>query len=144
MLFSILLMLFMILAGTWAGLALFAPADASWPPARQTASLALNLAMLLLCWSGVAMAFGAACRRGVARADHGPDRLRRVAPGLGSKAVAAARAGSGGCRPFGYFTPFELVMGDPLPVENLLVLGAIAMTGFTVAYFIISQRDISR
>jgi hypothetical protein len=35
-------------------------------------------------------------------------------------------------------------MGDPLPVENLLVLWAIAMTGFTVAYFIISHRDISR
>jgi hypothetical protein len=35
-------------------------------------------------------------------------------------------------------------MGDPLPVENLLVLGAIALTGFTVAYFIIAQRDISR
>jgi hypothetical protein len=35
-------------------------------------------------------------------------------------------------------------MGDPLPVDNLLVLWAIAMTGFTVAYFIISHRDISR
>ena len=46
--------------------------------------------------------------------------------------------------PFGYFTPFELVMGDPLPMENLLVLGAIALTGFTVAYLVISQRDISR
>ena len=46
--------------------------------------------------------------------------------------------------PFRYFTPFELVMGDPLPVEKLLVLGAIALTGFTVAYFIISHRDISR
>ena len=35
-------------------------------------------------------------------------------------------------------------MGDLLPVENLLVLGAIAMTGFTLAYFPISHRDISR
>jgi hypothetical protein len=46
--------------------------------------------------------------------------------------------------PFRYFTPFEMVMGDPLPVENLLVLGAIAITGFTLAYSIISHRDISR
>ena len=46
--------------------------------------------------------------------------------------------------PFRYFTPFELVMGDPLPVENLLVLWAIAITGFTVAYLIMSQRDIAR
>jgi hypothetical protein len=29
-------------------------------------------------------------------------------------------------------------------VENLLVLGAIAMTGFALAYSIISHRDISR
>ena len=38
-LFSILLMLSMIVAGTWAGLALFAPPDAPWPTARQTAPL---------------------------------------------------------------------------------------------------------
>jgi hypothetical protein len=35
-------------------------------------------------------------------------------------------------------------MGDPLPVENLLLLGAIAITGFTLACFMISHRDISR
>ena len=90
-LFSILLMLLMIMAGTWAGLALFAPPDVPWPPARQTGSLALNLGMLLLCWSGVAMAFGAACRRGVAGAATVPARVRRLAPGLCSTAVAAPR-----------------------------------------------------
>jgi ABC-2 type transport system permease protein len=141
-LFSILL-LFMTMAGTWAGLALFAPPDAPGPPARQTAALALNLGMLLLSWSGVAMAFGAACRRAVA----GPatfliafaalllDYAQKLWPPLER---------IGWLSPFRYFTPFELVMGDPLPVENLLVLWAIAMTGFTVAYFIILQRDISR
>jgi hypothetical protein len=35
-------------------------------------------------------------------------------------------------------------MGDPLPVENLLLHGAIALTGFTPAYFVIPQNDISR
>jgi hypothetical protein len=40
--------------------------------------------------------------------------------------------------------PYELVAGSPLCLENLLVLWAIAMTGFTVAYFIMSQRDIAR
>ena len=62
-LFSLLFMLLMIMAGTWAGLALFAPPDAPWPTARQTGSLALSLGMLVVCWSGVALAFGAACRR---------------------------------------------------------------------------------
>jgi hypothetical protein len=35
-------------------------------------------------------------------------------------------------------------MGSPFPVENLLVLWAVAMTGYTLAYLIISQRDIHR
>jgi hypothetical protein len=34
-------------------------------------------------------------------------------------------------------------MGTALPVENILVLWAIAMSGFTVAYLLFSQRDIS-
>src|ERR1019366_242917 len=67
-LFSILQMLLMIMAGTWAGLALFAPPDAPWPSARQTGSLAPSLGLLVMCWSGVAMALGAAGRRGVASA----------------------------------------------------------------------------
>ena len=142
-LFSILLMLFMIMVGTWGGLALFAPPDVVGPPARQTASLALNLGMLLLCWGGVAMAFGAACRRGVASATTSLlafaalllDYAQKLWPPLERIAWLS---------PFRYFTPFELVMGDPLPMEYLLVLGAIALTGFTVAYLVISQRDISR
>ncbi len=46
--------------------------------------------------------------------------------------------------PFRYFRPFELVMGNPLPVEHLLILWAVAMTGYIVAYLVISQRDIAR
>ena len=142
-LLSILLMLFMIMAGTWAGMALFAPPDASGPPAYQTASLALDLAMLLLCWSGVAMAFGAACRPGVARPAASLIAFAALLLDYAQKLWPALEC-IGWISPFRYFTPFELVMGDPLPVENLLVLGAIAMTGFTLAYSIISHRDISR
>lgn len=142
-LFSISLMLLMILSGTWAGFALFVPPDVPWPPARQTGSLALNLGLLLLSWSGIAMVLGAACRRSVAGATTSLfafaalllDYARQLWPPL--ECV-------GWLSPFYYFAPFELVMGTPLPVENLLVLGAIASTGFTLSYLIISQRDISR
>jgi ABC-2 type transport system permease protein len=142
-LFSLLCMLLMIVAGTWAGLEIFAPPDAPWPTARQTASLALTLAMLLLSWSGVALAFGAAYRRGVASAVTSllafvamvVDWARRAWPTLDSIAWLS---------PFHYFSPYGLVAGEPLQGENLLVLGAIAATGYTVAYFIISQRDIAR
>ena len=142
-LLSILLMLFMIMVGTWAGLAMFAPPDASGPPAWQTASLALDLAMLLLCWSGVALAFGAACRPGVARPAASLLAFAALLLDYAQKLWPALEC-VGWLSPFRYFTPFELVMGDPLPVENLVVLGAIALTGFTLAYFIISHRDISR
>jgi ABC-type transport system involved in multi-copper enzyme maturation permease subunit len=142
-LFSIFLMLLMLTAGIWAGLMLFAPPHVPGPPASQIGALALNLGMLLLSWSGVAMAFGAACRRSVAASVTSLlafaalllDFTQRLWPPLEPIAWLS---------PFRYFSAFELVMGDPLPVENLLVLGAIALTGFTVAYFIISQRDISR
>ena len=142
-LLSILLRLFLIMVGTWAGLAMFAPPDASGPPAWQTASLALDLAMLLLCWSGVALAFGAACRPGVARPAASLLAFAALLLDYAQKLWPALEC-VGWLSPFRYFTPFELVMGDPLPVENLVVLGAIALTGFTLAYFIISHRDISR
>jgi ABC-type transport system involved in multi-copper enzyme maturation permease subunit len=140
---SIALMLLTIIAGTWAGLVLFAPPDAPWPPARQTATLALSLGMLVVCWSGVAVAFGAAWRRGpaatatslIAFASLIMDWARRLWPPLDRIAWLS---------PFYYFEPYELVAGDPLRPENLLILAAIAMTGYVVAYYVISQRDISR
>ena len=142
-LLSILLMLLMIMAGTWAGLALFAPPDAPWPSARQTGSLALNLGLLLLCWGGVAMALGAACRRSLAGGATSLiafaalllDYAQRLWPPLERIAWLS---------PFRYYSPFDLVMGSPVAVEDLMVLGAIALTGFTLAYLLISQRDISR
>ena len=142
-LFSILLMLLMIMAGTWAGLALFAPPDASVAAGAPDRLAGSGSGMLLLCWSGVAMAFGAACRRGVARPATSLLAFAALLLDYAQKLWPALEC-VGWLSPFRYFTPFELVMGDPLPVENLLVLWAIALTGFTLAYFLISQRDISR
>jgi ABC-2 type transport system permease protein len=142
-LFSILLMLLMIMAGTWVGLELFAPMDAPWPTARQHAPLALTLGMLVASWSGIAMALGAAYRRGAASGTTALlafaalllDWAHRLWPPLERIAWLS---------PFFYFNPYDLVGGGPLQVENLLVLGAMAATGYTVAYYLISQRDISR
>lgn len=141
--FSITLMLALMMAGTWIGLATFAPEIATWPSAYMIGSLALNLGLLILCWGGIAMAFGAACRRSVAGATTGLlalftlllDIVRSMWPPAERIAWLS---------PFHYFVPFDLVMGRPLPMENLVVLWAIAMTGFTVAYLLFSQRDISR
>ena len=39
--------------------------------------------------------------------------------------------------------PFDIVMGSELPIGNMLVLWAVAMSGFILAYLLFSQRDIS-
>jgi hypothetical protein len=142
-LISLLLMLLMITAGTWAGLAMFAPPDVPWPPVSEIGSLALYLGMLLLCWSGLAMALGAACRRSVASATTSLvafgalllDWAHRLWPALDRIAWVS---------PFFYFNPYGLVADSPLPGGILLFLGGIAMTGFPVAYLVISKRDFPR
>ncbi len=142
LLVAILMMLTLMLTGTWAGLSMLAPANVRWPSPRVLGSLVLNLALLMLCWGGVAMAFAAVCRRSVASAVTGLLALAALLLDLTGRlwppADRVARLS-----PFRYFVPFDLVMGSPLPVENILVLWAIAMTGFTIAYFLFSQRDIS-
>src|SRR6266496_5010256 len=54
-LISTLMMVALMMAGTWVGLAMLAPDDAQWPSPMMIGSLALNLGMLMLCWSSVAL-----------------------------------------------------------------------------------------
>jgi ABC-2 type transport system permease protein len=141
-LLSTLVTLALMMAGTWVGLVTLAPENAPWPPARMIGSLALNLGLLMLCWSGIALAFGAVCRRSVASATTGLLALAALLLDLAGRMWPPAERFAW-LSPFRYFIPFDLVMGTALPVENILVLWAIAMSGFTVAYFLFSQRDIS-
>jgi ABC-2 type transport system permease protein len=142
-LFAVAFMLAMIGVGTLVGLALFAPVGAPRPTLGQTATLALSLAMLTLAFSGIAMALGAGCRRGFACpvtslfafAALILDWAHRLHPSLDWIAWLS---------PFSYFQPYDLVAGGPLHAGNLLILWAIAMTGYVLAYFMILQRDISR
>jgi beta-exotoxin I transport system permease protein len=137
-------LLMTMMAGTWAGLWLLAPAGAEWPPVSLVTSLAGNLGLLLLCWAGVAMAMGTVSRR------------RGTATGLaGLFAFAAflldyvARVWKSAeplarLSPFRYYSPFDLLMGTPVPVSNLWVLATAALAGFTLSYLFFSRRDISR
>jgi ABC-2 type transport system permease protein len=142
LLLAILLQLAVMLAGTWGGLAMLAPANVRWPSPRLLGSLALNLGLLMLCWGGVAMAFGAVCRRTVASAVTGLLALTALLLDLTGRLWPPADS-LAWLSPFRYFIPFDIVMGIELPIENMLVLWAVAMTGFTLAYILFSQRDIS-
>jgi beta-exotoxin I transport system permease protein len=136
-------MLALMVAGTWAGLSMFAPPRIQWPSARLINSLAINLGMLTVCWGGVAMAIGAASRRrstagGTAGLLAFATFLLDYVARLWQPAEKIAWLS-----PFRYYNPFDLITGNPLPYKNLVVLGAIASAGFAAAYVLFARRDIS-
>jgi ABC-2 type transport system permease protein len=144
MMICTLVVLLMMTLGTWTGLTWFAPQTVDWPRPQLILSLTMNLAVLMLCWNAMAMAIGSAARR------------RGVAGGLAGLIALAmflldyvARAWEPAERvawlsPFRYYSPFDLVMGNPLPVKNLLVLAGLVLCGYALAYLLFSRRDISR
>src|ERR1035441_1784558 len=140
---SIALVLGLMVLGTWIGLETLAPSGAARPSVSLIGSLALNLGLLLLCWSAVALAIAAAARRrSVAGASAGV--LALVAflldyvGRLWQPAESLARLS-----PFRYFSPFDLMMGGRLPLKNVAVLLGITLAGFLAAYVLFSRRDIS-
>lgn len=133
----------LMLAGTWTGLHTLAPPRAEWPTRHLLLSLVLNLGLLMLCWSAVAMAIGSAARRrGAAGAIAGFLALAMFLLDYVGRMWHPAEK-IAWLSPFRYYTPFELVMGDPLPGKSIAVLSGIAVAGFVAAYVLFSRRDIS-
>jgi len=87
---SIALVLGLMMLGTWIGLETLAPSGAARPSVNLIGSLALNLGLLMLCWSAVALAIASAVRR---------------------RSVAGASAGVLALRPF--FSITWAVSGSP-------------------------------
>ena len=133
----------MMMTGTFAGLNALAPRDAAWPAPHVISSLAINMGLLMLCWSGVAMALASvARRRSVAGALTGLLALVMFLLDYVGRLWKPAEA-IAWLSPFRYYNPFDLVMGRPLPARNLLVLAGVAFAGFVAAYVLYSRRDIS-
>jgi ABC-2 type transport system permease protein len=140
---SIVFVLALMMTGTWAGLETLAPKITGRPSSKLILSLATNLGLLMLSWGGVALAIGSASRR------------RSIAGGIAGLLALATflldyvgllwkpAESAAWLSPFRYYRPFDLVMGNPLPVKNLVVLASIAVAGFVVAYVLFSRRDIS-
>ena len=137
-------LLALMVAGTSAGLRLFAPENVQWPPMKLIASLAVNLGMLALCWGGVASAIGArSSRRSLAGGSAGllafATFLLDYVGRLWQPAESIAWIS-----PFRYYNPFDLITGGTVPLKDLVVLGTIAAAGFATAYFLFAHRDIAR
>jgi len=133
----------MMMTSTWVGLKWLAPRDVAWPSARLILSLVLNLAVLMLCWNAIAMAIGSASRRrSVASGLAGLLSLSMFLLDYVARAWAPAEQ-IAWLSPFRYYSPFDLVMGNALPVKNILVLGGVAGLAFGLSYVFFSRRDIS-
>ncbi len=137
-------LLALMVAGTGAGLRLFAPKNVPWPSPKLIASLAINLGMLALCWGGLASAIGArSSRRSVAGGTAGLLAFAAFLMDYVGRLWQPAES-IAWLSPFRYYNPFDLIMGNPLPLQDLVVLGAISAAGFGAAYFLFARRDIAR
>ena len=133
----------LMIAGTWIGLKTLAPEGVQWPTPQLIRSLALNLGLLMLCWSGIALAIAAASRRrSVAGALSGLLALATFLLDYVGRLWHPAESVAW-LSPFRYFSPFDLVMGTPLPMKHLEVLAATALAGYLIAYAVFRTRDIS-
>jgi ABC-2 type transport system permease protein len=137
-----LLLLGAMLLGTLTGVRWLAPEGATGPTPRLLASLAANLGALVLSWGALALAVGVISRRrAVAGSIMGVaafcafllDYLARLWKPLGSIAWIS---------PFRYYSPMELIMGQPLPTRHLWVLGGVTLSGFVIAYVLCARRDV--
>src|SRR4030095_9966997 len=115
-----------MLAGPWLALSAFAPKDIPPPAPGSVLSLAVNLGLLMLCWSGVAMAIAAASRRrSVAGTVVGLLALTAfLADFLGRTWRPAEEVAW--ISPFRYYHALELIRGAPLQSSDLLLLRSVA------------------
>jgi hypothetical protein len=131
-----------MLIGTWLGLWLFAPAGAVLPEPRVVLSLAVNLALVVLAWGGIAMAIGAGAKRRAAAASI-----------CGFLAFASfvldyvgrfwsAVAGVSRISPFHYFSPFAMIGGQRLALADVAALLVAFVAGSSIAAVIYARRDL--
>jgi ABC-2 type transport system permease protein len=143
MLVATVVLLTMMMLGTWLGLEMIAPRTVVWPSAKLILSLAANLGLLMLAWGALALAIGAASqRRSVAGAMTGlvavtgylVDYVGRIWKPAESVAWLS---------PFRYYKPFDLIMGNSIPLKHAVVLGGIVAVSCAAGYVLFARRDIS-
>ncbi len=133
-----------MVAGTTVGLKYIAPPVAELPTPALVLRLAENLWMQCVAWSAISIALAASARRrGVAAGIGGVIALVAFLLDYIARLWDAAKA-LVWLSPFAYFKPLELVMGDGLSLRHVIVLSAVTLTGWGLAYVLFLRRDISR
>jgi ABC-type transport system involved in multi-copper enzyme maturation permease subunit len=137
-----LLAIVSMLIGTAIGLRFLAPDDAAQPPARVIASLAANLALLVLAWGGIALMFASfARRRATAAAVCGFLAFSLFVLDWVGRLWEAVRPLTR-LSPFHYFSPFAMIGGQPLDRVDLVALATIFVSTSIVANVVYTRRDL--
>jgi ABC-2 type transport system permease protein len=139
---TVALLLVVMTAATFAGLACCTPAAAERPTFTLIRSLGTALGAIVLCWGGVAMAIASGARR------------RATAAGAAAVVTLAAYLVDylgriwdparlpGRLSPFHYFEPMALISERATDIRNLVVLFAVGGAGIAVAYVRFAKRDV--
>ncbi len=132
----------LMLAGTRAGLAWTASAGAAPATWRLATSLAADLAALVFCWGGIALAVAVLSRRrgtaggvagGLAFTTFLVDYIARVwAPGRRVSWLT----------PFHYYDPMSMLAGGALPPADVATLAGVGAVAIVVAYVAFGRRDL--
>jgi ABC-type transport system involved in multi-copper enzyme maturation permease subunit len=128
--------------GTWCGLKVFAPAAAIVPDTRTILALAVNLALVVLAWGAIALvAASFAKRRASVTATCGLLALTLFVLDYVGRFWNPAK-GISRVSPFHYFSPFAMIGGGSLPINDVLVLVATTVVCSVVATLVYARRDL--
>jgi hypothetical protein len=135
-------MLLAMLAGTSTGLACCVPADVEHPSFGVLLRLAISLASVMVCWSGITLMIGMLSkRRAVAAWIAGLLAFTSYLLDYLGRAWEVAAPVSR-LSPFHYFEPMPIVTGQPLNSTNVVLLISIGVAGVLFSYVAIERRDI--
>lgn len=139
---STIFVLFLMALGSAVGIYWLAPKEALQPSLVAVRSLALNLAVLMLSWGGIALALASfAKRRGVPAGIAGVLALSSYLADYLARIWKPATHVAWLC-PFHYYNAVDMIGGASLPLRDLCILGAIAVSGFGIAWLAFSRRDL--
>ncbi len=139
---SIFVLLGAMTLGTRLGLGWLVSGELSAKTFESVPGLALNLAALLFCWGGVALALASVAKRraaasaGTALLAAGLYMLDLIAQ-VWKPLQRVARYS-----PFHYYRSLNLVTGNPDHGHDILILASAAIVALALAYFFFSRRDL--
>jgi hypothetical protein len=128
--------------GTRAGIYWLAAPETARDTFRIVPTLAMNLAVLLLCWGAIALVLAAISRRrSVAGSIAGLSAMACYVIDVISQVWQPLRPVAR-FSPFHYYNSLNLITGTADANRDMMILACVAAAGFLIAYLLFSRRDL--